>query len=276
VRGWHPVAIAEYWYGKPKEGNVRLHGRHYPACRGRCLPVLGWMLQGLSVEPPLGGEYYSRPMNEPEIIFENEWFCVVNKPSGMLSVPGKGAVISVQHWLEGRYGSAREIKMAHRLDQDTSGLIIAAFGETSYKTIQALFAMRKVKKQYIAELEGDYRVLDIPPQGRINLPLSPDWLDRPRQRIDFESGKEAVTEYEFISVSEGTSRVRFYPLTGRTHQLRMHAASPDGLGMPIVGDRLYGKREEWSGGRLLLHAHKSEFTFPIDGKHYCFESPVPF
>ena len=166
--------------------------------------------------------------------------------------------------------------MAHRLDQDTSGLIIAAFGETSYKTIQALFSMRKVKKQYIAELEGDYRALNLSPRGIINLPLSPDWLDRPRQRVDFESGKEAVTEYEFISVSEGTSRVRFYPLTGRTHQLRMHAASPDGLGMPIVGDRLYGKREGWSGGRLLLHAHKIEFTFPIDGKHYCFESPVPF
>ena len=275
-RGWHPESIAEYWYGHPKEGEVRIHGEHYPACRGKCLPILTWMLQGLAVEPPLGGDTQSTLTGEPEIIYENSWFCVVNKPSGMLSVPGKGAALSVQEWLESRYGSERCVKMAHRLDQDTSGLLIATFGQTSFKAMQSLFALRKVKKTYEAVLEGDYKSLGISRQGRIDLPLSSDWLDRPRQRIDTVSGKDAVTDYEFISVADSRSRILLHPLTGRTHQLRAHAASASGLGMPIVGDRLYGRNAGTNSARLLLHARKIEFTFPVDGNHYCFEIPVPF
>ncbi len=274
LKGWHPEAIAEYWYGKPRGGEVRKHGEHYPACRGKCLPVLSWMLQGLSIEPPLDSN--STTAYTPEIIYENQWFCVVNKPSGMLSVPGKGAAISLQEWLADKYGANRQVKMAHRLDQDTSGLIIAAFGETPFKILQSLFAMRKVKKTYVAELEGNYESLGIPRQGHIELPLSPDWLDRPRQHIDFDSGKSAVTDYEFLDASEGRSRILFHPLTGRTHQLRVHAAAAQGLGMPIVGDRLYGKRTVNGTARLLLHAQKIEFTFPLDSRHYCFESPAPF
>ena len=129
LQGWHPEAIAEYWYGKPKSGEVRVHGCHYPACRGKCLPVLRWMLQGLDIEPPLSDSFTCAAIQEPEIIFENQWFCVVNKPSGMLSVPGKGEAVSVQNWLEDRYGRDKSVKMAHRLDQDTSGLLIATFGE---------------------------------------------------------------------------------------------------------------------------------------------------
>lgn len=277
LHGWHPEAIAEYWYGESKGGEVRIHGEHYPACRGKCLPVLGWMLQGLDIEPPLESD---RPgygdVRDPEIIYENEWFCVVNKPSGMLSVPGKSAAISVQQWLQERYGSDRSVRMAHRLDQDTSGMLIATFGQLPYKVMQSLFATRKVKKTYLADLEGDYKSRGIPTKGRIDLPLSPDWLDRPRQRVDFEDGKPAVTDYEFTDISEGRSRIMFYPLTGRTHQLRMHAASDMGLGMPIAGDRLYGKNKTNSSERLHLHAHRIEFVFPIDGKHYSFESPVPF
>lgn len=275
LQGLYPESMAEYWYGKPKDGEVRRHGEHYPACRGKCLPVLGWMLQGLSIEPPLNSDQPDAVHN-PEIIYENQWFCIVDKPGGMLSVPGKGASISVQQWLADKYGSDRLVRMAHRLDQDTSGLLVATFGSLPYKVMQSLFATRKVKKTYVAELEGDYRTRDIPEKGRIDLPISPDWLDRPRQRVDFDGGKDAVTDYEFVCVSESGSRIIFYPCTGRTHQLRIHAASEKGIGMPIAGDRLYGKNIGNSQKRLHLHARKLEFTFPIDGNHYCFESSVPF
>ncbi|MDE6648889.1 MAG: RNA pseudouridine synthase [Muribaculaceae bacterium] len=275
LKGWTPVSIAEYWYGKPKGGDVRIHGNHYPACRGKCLPVLTWMLQGLDIEPPLDNDFRCIAHKEPRIIFENRWFCIVDKPSGMLSVPGKGAAVSVQEWLQEKYGATGEVKMVHRLDQDTSGLLIAAFGPLPFKLLQTMFATRKVKKTYIAELDGNYKAGGIPRIGRIELPLSPDWLDRPRQRVDMKEGKEAVTEYEFLDVSDSRSRVLFHPLTGRTHQLRVHSASEMGLGMPIVGDRLYWKNND-PQRRLHLHAHKIEFIFPIDGNLYNFESPVPF
>ncbi len=276
LRGLQPIAMAEYWYGRPKGGEVRIHGAHYPACRGKCLPVLNWMLQGLQIQPPLDSTHSATITYNPEIIYENEWFCVVNKPSGMLSVPGKGTAISVQQWLTDKYGTDKFVKVAHRLDQDTSGLLIATFGTHSFKVMQSLFATRKVKKTYIAELEGDYKSCRLSRQGRIELPLAPDWLDRPRQHVDLDDGKVAVTDYQFVDVSGGRSRVVFHPLTGRTHQLRVHAASEMGLGMPIVGDRLYGKNVGNGLERLLLHAEKIEFTFPINGHQYCFEAPVPF
>lgn len=276
LRGWRPLSMAEYWYGAPKGGEVRVHGRHYPACRGKCLPVLGWMLQGIEVDPPLGAEYQGPEVPDPEIIFENEWFCVIDKPSGMLSVPGKGKAMSAQRWLEERYGPERRVKVAHRLDQDTSGLLVATFGEQPFKVMQSLFATRHVEKIYVAVLEGDWQSHDVPQKGRITLPLSPDWLDRPRQRVDFDNGKDAVTDYEFTGATEGRSRVTFRPRTGRTHQLRVHAASDKGLGMPIAGDRLYGVKKGEGTERLMLHAHKIEFKFPLDGKDYSFESPVPF
>lgn len=275
-RGWNPEEIAEYWYGRSKEGEVRLHGEQYPACRGKCLPVLTWMLQGLTVEPPLDADTPGAGGCEPEIIYENRWFCVVSKPSGLLSVPGKGASLSVEEWLTRHYGAGCGVRMAHRLDQDTSGLLIATFGAEALKVMQGLFATRKVRKTYAAVLEGDYLSLGLPPQGRIELPLSADWLDRPRQRVDPENGKETVSEYEFVGVTDGRSRVMLHPLTGRTHQLRVHAASAEGLGMPIVGDRLYGKSSVRGTERLHLHAQSIEFTFPIDGEHYYFEVPAPF
>lgn len=281
LKGWQPVEIAEYWYGKPKEGEVRIHGMHYPACRGKCGPVLRWMLQGLPVEPPLdrysGQSIAEAPEILPEILYENEWFCIVNKPSGMLSVPGKTGELSVEEWLTARYGEGRMVRMAHRLDQGTSGLIMATFGAEAYKAMQGLFARRMVAKRYVAELMGDYQLLGKPRKGHIELPLSPDWLDRPRQRVDPEGGKPAATDYEFVASAHGRSRVIFHPHTGRTHQLRVHAASEGGLGMPIAGDPLYGGDDHHaSPQRLMLHAEKMEFTFPPDGKHYSFEAPAPF
>lgn len=276
-RGLRPLSMAEYWYGLPKQGEVRLHGEHYPACRGKCRPILGWMLQGVDVEPPLDEERRGeREDYTVKVIYENEWFCVIDKPSGMLSVPGKGRMLSAEDWLRERYGESRNIKMAHRLDQDTSGLLIAAFGEEALKQLQSLFARRLVRKRYVALLDGDYRAEGKAGCGRIELPLSADWLDRPRQKVDREKGKEAVTEYEFTGVERGKSRISLYPHTGRTHQLRVHSASMEGLGMPIAGDRLYGRRGGEGEQRLHLHAEMIEFHFPLDGKNYCFESPVPF
>lgn len=276
LKEWKPVSMAEYWYGKPKEGEVRIHGEYYPACRGKCLPILTWMLQGLDIEPPLDSDCDSAVNHNPKILFENRWFCVVDKPSGMLSVPGKGTAVSLEEWLQEKYGPEMDVKVAHRLDQDTSGLVVATFGELALKVMQKMFAWRHVKKTYVADLEGDYESLGVPQQGQIILPLSPDYLDRPRQRVDFERGKEAVTDYEFIECKDGRSRVLFHPLTGRTHQLRVHAASDLGLGMPIVGDRLYGKNRGYRPDRLHLHAYKLEFTFPIDKHPYTFISPIPF
>lgn len=277
LKGWKPIEIAEMWYGREKRGEVRRHGEFYPACRGKCLPILRWMLQASEVTPPLDREDETPIAEEPEIIYEGRWFCVVNKPSGMLTVPGKGKSLSLQDWLIEKFGPEKEVKPAHRLDQDTSGLVIATFGLDSFKTLQSLFATRQVQKTYIAELEGDYEVKEQSKEGRISLPLAPDWLDRPRQRVDLEEGKEAETDYEFIEVRNGRSRVIFHPLTGRTHQLRVHAASSSGLGMPIAGDRLYGPQSSSEGReRLHLHALMIEFTFPSDGRHYRFNSECPF
>lgn len=271
-----PVWMAEYWYGRAKGGEVRMHAHPYPACRGKCLPILSWMLIGLDINPPLTEIYSIEPKSQPDIVFENQWFCVVNKPAGILSVPGKDTSLSVEHWLKQKYGSDQFLRPVHRLDQDTSGLLIIARNEISFTVMQSMFAMRKIRKTYLAELEGDYISLGIPKTGRIELPLSPDWLDRPRQLINLDNGKEAITDYEFVSCTDNRSRIIFRPLTGRTHQLRVHAASKMGLGMPIVGDRLYGMKETSDDGRLHLHAQKIEFIFPIDGQHYCFELPTPF
>ncbi|MCM1319257.1 MAG: RluA family pseudouridine synthase [Muribaculaceae bacterium] len=275
-RGWHPVSMAEYWYGKPKGGELRIHGSHYPACSGKCLPVLTWMLQGVDVKPPLAAERQVEVRRDPRIIYENQWFCVVDKPEGMLSVPGKGHAMSLETWLTDRYGAESEVRPVHRLDQDTSGLVIATFGQQAYKTMQSLFARRLVKKSYVAELQGSYIGQQHPAKGRISLPLLPDYLDRPRQRVDYEKGKEALTDFEFISVEEDRSRVIFHPLTGRTHQLRVHAASSEGLGMPIVGDVLYAKDRGAGERRLKLHAQELEFISPFDGQTYRFTAPVPF
>lgn len=275
-QGWQPEFIAEYWYGKPKEGELRIHGQYYPACRGKCGPVLHWMLQGLDIKPSLDEERIISICTQPEIIFENRWFCVVNKPTGMLSVPGKGHSLSLQQWLTEKYGADRHVMLAHRLDQDTSGLMIAAFGNDSYKELQRLFALRKIHKTYIADLEGNYTKQGLPGKGRIELPLSPDIYDRPRQRVDHRVGKEAITDYEFIYAADGRSRIMLQPHTGRTHQLRVHCAATDGLGMPIVGDRLYGLKSGAYTERLHLHACKIEFTSSFDAAFHRFESPLPF
>lgn len=275
LRHLTPLKIAEYWYGKAKGGEVRTHGTHYPACRGKCRPVLGWMLQGLDVNPPLDSEESISIDKEPELLYSDHRFCVINKPSGMLSVPGKGKAVSAEQWLSEKLGNDCYVRAAHRLDRDTSGILIIALSPETYKSLQTLFATGEVRKKYIALLEGDYRHKGVKPKGTIQLPLSPDWMDRPRQIVDFSTGKEAITDYEFTEITEKGSVVSFYPHTGRTHQLRVHAASPHGLDMPIAGDPLYGSKHTHSVYRLMLHAQRIEFSFPGEVRKFCFEAPVP-
>ena len=261
LNGLRPVCMAEFWWGASPAGEIRHHLRYYPACRGKCLPILTHMLQGLDVD----GGSPERAVVEPlEIVYEDEWLAVVDKPAGMKSVPGKGGGASVLEEMR-RLRPDRPLPMlVHRLDMDTSGLLLVAYGIDVYKNLQAQFAAREVKKRYAALLDG---VPDRPRQGVVSLPLSADPLDRPYQKVDREGGKEAVTAYRITGVGGGRARIELFPLTGRTHQLRIHCAHADGLGTPIVGDRLYGH----PGGRLCLHAEMLSFMHPVNGKKITLE-----
>lgn len=279
VHKLRPLAIAEFWHGRSPEGEIRYHGAYYPACRGKCLPVLTWMLQGSGSEfecSDVCGCDAGVDEDGIEIEFENEWFCVVHKPAGLLSVPGKGREPSLLELLKAHYGAARDVRLAHRLDQQTSGLMLAAFGKEAYKVLQKMFAMRNIRKTYLAVLDGDVVSKGLPSEGSISLPLSADLLDRPRQRVDLENGKDAVTEYKVLGVSGDRTRIWFRPLTGRTHQLRVHAASDSGLGTPIIGDSLYRRADAVASPRMLLHAETLEFTFPLDDKSYSFRWSADF
>ena len=267
-----PLAMAEFWWGDSPKNEIRHHGYYYPSCKGKCEPILQHMLQGLEVdENPLLNPVHEE--EELEIVFEDEWLLVVNKPAGMLSVPGKAEDRdSVYHRLKKKYPEATGPMIVHRLDMATSGLLLVAKTKEVHQDLQAQFANRSIKKRYVAVLDG---IVLSERTGRIELPLCLNPLDRPRQIVSKEYGKEAITEYKIISESEKIidesersineprkyTRIIFYPLTGRTHQLRVHAAHPEGLGCPILGDELYGKKAD----RLYLHAEYIEFRHPIYG-----------
>lgn len=268
-----PVAISEFWYGKSPDGEVRSHGAHYPACRSKCLPILSWMLRGLDIEPDHSGLRHSYLPETPDIIFENSDFCVINKPAGLLSVPGKGAQPSAVSIMTEHYG--RSVFAVHRLDRDTSGLLLLAFDVITRSRLQRLFESRAVKKTYVALLDGDIRETDKPWQGRISLPLSPDFADRPRQKVNHESGKDAVTDYTVLSIHNGLTLVEFKPLTGRTHQLRVHSASAEGLGLPIVGDTLYYKALRTPSRRMMLHAIRIAMPDKATSDALSFEATLP-
>ena len=260
-QGLKPVCMAEFWWGKSTKEELRQHLNYYPACRGKCKPILTWMLQGLDVDPDpelLGFERLDIP-----IVYEDEWLLVVDKPSGMLSSRGRIEQYSVESVMQERYpGSV----IAHRLDMGTSGLLIVAKTQEVYRPLQEQFVKHQVKKKYVAMLEGRWKMED--GRGTISLPMRPDPMNRPRQVVDMEHGKRAVTDYEFIS----PNIVALYPQTGRTHQLRIHCAHPDGLGRPIVGDELYGTK----GERLMLHAAEIWFTHPVTQESMHLVSPPPF
>ncbi len=249
-----PIAMAEFWWGDSPKTEIRHHGYYYPACKGKCEPILNHMLQGLQVdENPLLAD--SHRETKLDILYEDDYLLIVNKPAGMLSVPGKGDADSVYHRLRILYPEATGPIIVHRLDMATSGLLLAAKTKEAHQNLQAQFKNRTIQKRYIALLEGEVP-LD---EGEIRLPLCPDPLDRPRQIVSEEFGKPALTHYRVLERTSGKTLIAFYPQTGRTHQLRVHAAHPLGLHCPILGDELYGRKAE----RLYLHAEYLAFTHPI-------------
>ena len=264
-----PVAVAEFWVGESPMGEVRRDGCFYGACKSKCEPILGFMLQGLDVEENAlekGGD-----ISCINIVYEDEYLVVVDKPSGVLSVPGIMGGTSVQQWLRDTMRS-NDIYVAHRLDMATSGLLVAAKSMDVYKELQRQFAGREVEKQYTAILDG------VPgkSEGVIELPLAADYDNRPRQKVDYVNGKPAVTRYRVIGTVKRDDRsyavVCFEPVTGRTHQLRVHAAHKDGLDCPIVGDALYGTVDE----RLMLHASHIIFVHPVSKENVELESSPSF
>lgn len=252
-----PLAMGEFWWGMSPKDEIRHHGHFYPSCKGKCEPILRHMLIGLDIENnPLEDNIHQHtPL---DILYEDDSLLVVNKPAGMLSVPGKNDLDSIFQRLRILYPHATGPIIVHRLDMATSGLLLAAKTKEVHQKLQALFEERKIKKRYTALLEGELSFA----HGTISLPLCLNPLDRPRQMVDFTHGKEAVTYYETMGYENGKTRVYFYPLTGRTHQLRVHAAHSQGLNHPIVGDELYG----WKSDRLYLHAAELEFLHPVTQK----------
>ena len=267
--GLQPLAMGEFWCGMSLKDEIRHDGYFYPSCKGKCEPILKHMLVGLDVEPnPLAEDLFKdTPL---KILYEDEWIVAVEKPSGMLSVPGKNDLDSVQQRLRLMYPDATGPLVVHRLDMATSGILLAAKDKDVHARLQSQFETRSISKEYIAILDG------VPSQecGIIDLPICLNPLDRPRQMVDFENGKPAITEYKVECIKNGRAKVVFKPHTGRTHQLRVHSAHVSGLGCPISGDELYGNPD--SAPRLCLHAARLVFRHPVSDKEIEIVSPSPF
>ena len=262
-----PIAMAEFWWGISPSAAVRQHKNYYPACQGRCKPILTHMLDGTAMDANLLLENLSEKQ-VLEIIYEDDVLIVVNKPAEFLSVPGKDIKDSVYTRIKEKYPAATGPLIVHRLDMSTSGILLLTKTKEANKILQHQFINRTIKKRYVALLDGSLAENS----GTINLPLRVDLDDRPKQLVDFTHGKPAETAWEIIYKENGKTRVHFYPITGRTHQLRMHAAHKDGLNTPIVGDDLYGKKEN----RLHLHAEFIEFLHPATAKKMSFTVAAAF
>lgn len=260
LHGYKPLAMAEFWWGASPKSEIRVHGQFYPACTGKCKPILKHMLEGIALdEDPLlknPGE-----LKALDIVFEDDYFVIVNKPHGLLSVPGINIKDSVYMRLKHAFKTIEPL-IIHRLDMATSGLLVVAKTKEAHRQIQQQFLKRTVTKRYTALLSRF-----VEGEGEISLPLRGDLDDRPRQLVCFEFGKKAVTRWQVVGHEDGLTKVHFWPLTGRTHQLRMHAAHQLGLNAPIVGDDLYGTPAE----RLYLHAAYLGFVHPVSGEKMSFE-----
>ena len=265
---WKPIAMAEFWWGNSPRNEVRHHGYYYPACKGKCEPILRHMLQGLEVEANPMQQETERGNEKLNIVYEDQWLLIINKPAGMLSVPGKERQTSIYDLARKAYPEADGPMIVHRLDMATSGLLIIAKDKKTHQHLQAQFKNRSIRKKYIALLNG------VVPEdeGTIELSLCPNPLDRPRQMVDTQYGKPAITYYQVLERTDKYTRIAFYPHTGRTHQLRVHAAHPSGLHCPIIGDELYGKKDK----RLYLHAESIEFTHPVNGQSMCITEKADF
>lgn len=262
-----PIAMAEFWWGISPKSEVRKHKQFYPSCRGKCEPILGHMMKGLDVE--------ENPINSVinfnqklEIIYEDDFLLLVNKPHEFLSVPGIHIEDSVLTRMKTYLLDATGPLLLHRLDMSTSGLLLVAKNARTHKKLQKQFINRTIKKRYVALLDGNIDSVE----GTIDLPLRVDLDNRPQQLVCYEHGKAAKTEFEVISVKDNRTRIYFYPITGRTHQLRVHAAHTNGLQTPIVGDDLYGTKSN----RLHLHAERLTFEHPVKKEVMTFTCKVPF
>lgn len=262
-----PIALAEFWWGASPSSEVRKHKQYYPSCRGKCEPILGHMLKGLTVAP---NPMLQNPAadKELEFIYEDDDMIVVNKPAEFLSVPGINIQDSVQQRIERLYPDIKSPIIIHRLDMSTSGILVLAKNKEAHQIIQDQFIQHTVNKRYTALLEG---VIE-ESEGLIDLPLRVDLDDRPRQMVCYEYGKPARTEFKVVAIEGNRTRIHYFPLTGRTHQLRVHSAHVKGLNAPIVGDDLYGNRAD----RLHLHAGFISFKHPKTGELMRFEVTDPF
>ena len=262
THGLKPLCLAEFWWGKPPKTEIRHHLHFYPPCRGKCLPILRWMLPNSEeITPPSLGEGMG-----VRLLYEDSSLAVLVKPAGMLSVPGKIDRPSVEQFMRERWHDEVNPLIVHRLDMETSGLMVVARTKWAHQQLQAQFANHEVRKRYEAILDGPWPA-DRPTEGEISLPLRPDLDDRPRQLVDPVYGKEARTRYRVMAASRTSSTfLSLFPLTGRTHQLRVHCAHPDGLALPILGDALYGKPAD----RLYLHAAEITFRHPKTGEMLTF------
>ena len=274
--GLKPLQLTEFWWGESPKQEIRHHLHFYPPCKGRCIPLLRWMINPPPAQTPLPSSPWGEEIMGP--IFEDSQLAVIVKPAGMLSVPGKTGEVSVYDIMRQRYPDSDSPLIVHRLDQATSGIMVIAKTLYAYHNLQKQFSEHTIEKRYVAVLEnqmtptqpprGEETVLQ---RGEISLPLRPDLNDRPRQVVDYEYGKPAITKYEVVNSEFPT--VYLYPQTGRTHQLRVHCAHKDGLNNPILGDTLYGSKK---AERLFLHADKITFTHPTTGERVTFSSHVPF
>lgn len=249
-----PLCMGEFWYGASPENEVRNHGDFYPSCHHKCLPLLSWMMRGLSVEPnPL----LAPPESEAEIVWQDKWLAVVNKPSGLASVEGKAHSRSLFSWARESFPDAAGPLITHRLDQATSGLVVIAKDGRTFTLMQQMFERGEVAKTYIALLRGNVAH----DSGEVSLPLLPSITDRPRQMVDSHHGKPATTTFRTLMRIEGFSVVEFHPLQGRTHQIRVHAAHHRGLAAPVLGDTLYGVGSVSVSENIAMVIER-EFGFP--------------
>lgn len=257
-----PICMAEFWWGATPKQEILKHGHFYPSCKGKCEPILGHMLKGMTLDKNPISEIDLATL-DIQILFEDDHIAIINKPSGLLSIPGKRQNDSVATRMKNKYPHATGPLVVHRLDMSTSGLMLIAKDKDTHKHLQSQFAKRTIKKQYVAVLEG----LIKEDKGTIDLPLRVDIDNRPSQIVCYEHGKSARTHWEKIKEDNGKTWIHFFPVTGRTHQLRVHAAHASGLNTPIVGDDLYGTKAD----RLLLHAEQFEFVHPSTEKILLFQ-----
>lgn len=266
--GYKPLQMAMFWWGESPKEEIRHHLQFYPACNGKCKPILHWMLPSSTFEPEaINLSIY----NKVETLYEDREIAVIHKPEGLLSVPGKDAAQpSVYALMRRKYPEATGPLIVHRLDMATSGVLLIAKTEFAHHRLQQAFLNHQIQKKYVAIISGR----DIPEKGIISLPLLPDYLNRPRQIVNHEQGKEAITEYEILERIDGSHlRIALYPKTGRTHQLRVHCAHQEGLNAPILGDPLYGNEK---AARLHLHAEEITFEHPLTGKKITIKRKADF